>query len=106
MLDDDTGGILKGFYALKRRVSVSHVIERERFALKRFGRSNAWLAGGGVHIESRFLMRVFTVTHVLLFMQLQVEGAGKGGVFAGYLTAKIVGDGAVVTSGMLKRFNG
>src|SRR5690625_7091896 len=84
---------------------MGHIVVRQFFALQLLGRGDAGVVGIGFGVEGRFLVRVFAVAHVLGFLELRVEGAREMFGAAGDHTAKVVGDGAVIGSGVLVGFD-
>ena len=107
MLDDHTGRFFERLYTFQRRIGVSHVVEGQFLALQNLGRADTGLCGFGFTEERRALVGIFAVTHFLHFLELHVEGAGKGGFAAVFLDgAQVVGDHAVVLGRVLKRSQG
>ena len=100
---NDAGGLAEGFDALERGIGIRYVIVGECFALELFCRADAHLSLLGFSVKSGALMGVFTVAHLLHFLQLQVKGAGIASRAPLGQTAKVVGDHAVVSRRVLVR---
>src|SRR5690606_24548643 len=105
VLDDDTGRVCEGLHALEGGVGVGYVVVAQFFALQLFGGGHAGFFRVALGIEGGALVRVFAVTHVLNLHELGVEGTGEVGVVVirGAAT-QVVGDGTVVTGGVLEGF--
>ena len=109
VLDDHAGRLDEALHALKGSIGVSHVVERQLFALQLYCSGNAGFAFLCFHVERRALVRVLAVAHFLSLDELAVEGlregaAGFGGQGCGRLVdgAQVVGDHAVVGGGVLE----
>ncbi len=112
VLDDDAGRLGEALHAFQRGVGVGDVVERQFLALQLLGRGDASLVRL-LDIESRLLVRVLAVAHVLRLDELHAVGAWKeaailGAELLGALvdTAQVVGDHAVVGRGVLEGLEG
>src|SRR5690554_4292400 len=105
VLDDDTGRVGKRLNAFQGGIGVGYVVVAQFLALQLPGGGYAGFLRVVLGIEGRALVRIFAVTHVLNLHELGVEGAGEVGVVVVRGTAaQVVGDGTVVTGGVLEGF--
>src|SRR5690554_4103376 len=105
MLDDDTGRVRERFDAFQRSIGVGHVVVAQFLALQLPGCGYAGFLRVVLGVEGGALVRVLAVTHVLNLHELGVEGAGEVGVVVVRgAAAQVVGNGTVVTGGVLEGF--
>src|SRR5690554_149519 len=105
MLDDDTGRVRERFDAFQRSIGVGHVVVAQFLALQLLGGGHAGFFRVALGVEGGALVRVLAVTHVLNLHELGVEGAGEVGIVVVRGTAaQVIGDGTIVTGGVLERF--
>ena len=113
MLNDNAGRLVELFYTLQRRIGIGNVVIGERFALQLSGGRHGGLFYILFYIESRLLVAVFAVAHILLLNEVQIQGTREAasGFFAFAVigrnhAAEVVGDHAVVSGGVFEGFNG
>ncbi len=106
VFNDDTSWLVKQLDGFQCGVGVGNVVERQLFTLQLFGGGNRSFLCVFFNVERRFLVRVFTVAHVLCLDVLNVVSVGKiaGFVFC-VATTEVIGDHAVVLGGVLKGFD-
>ncbi|SSN11216.1 Uncharacterised protein [Klebsiella pneumoniae] len=74
MLNDNAGRLVELFYTLQRRIGIGNVVIGERFALQLSGGRHGGLFYILFYIESRLLVAVFAVAHILLLNEVQIQG--------------------------------
>ena len=110
MFDNHASRLDEGFDAFQCRIGIGDVVVRQLFALQLLGGRDGGFRGAWVDVEGGFLVRVFTVTHVLGFVELSIEGAREGRrllecrAFLGDF-AKIIGNRAIIACRVLVGFN-
>jgi hypothetical protein len=106
MLDDDAGGsLVELLHALQGGIRVGDIVVGEFFALDLGGRGDTCLPRVIPDVEGGGLVRVLPVTHPLLLVHLDVEGARQTlGLAVGIQDQgpQVVGDGPVVAGGVLE----
>ncbi|MNE12464.1 hypothetical protein D3C80_1052630 [compost metagenome] len=113
MFHDDACRLAELFHTLQRRVGISDVVIRERFALNLLSGRDGRLFNFFFYIEGCVLVAVFAVTHILLLNEVQIESTRETtrrfvavAVIGWNQATKIVSDHAVVSGGVFKRFDG
>ena len=113
MLHDNAGRLAKLFHALQRRIGIGDVVIGEGFTLNLLRGRHGSFFDFFFYIEGCLLVAVFTVTHILLLNEVQVQGAREAasGFFALAVigrnhAAEVVGNHAVVGGGVFECFNG
>ena len=110
MLDDDAGWLGEALHAFQCGVGVGNVVIGQLLALQLHCSGDAGFGWQGLTVEGRALMRVLAVAHVLDLDELAVEGAREGrpifgaqGIAVLIDSAQVVGNHAVIGSGMFER---
>ena len=73
MLHDNAGRFVELFHTFQCGIGISDVVIRERFALNLSCRSDRSFFNFFFYIEGCLLVAVFTVTHILLLNEVQVQ---------------------------------
>ncbi|GAA5641732.1 hypothetical protein Senen01_04664 [Salmonella enterica subsp. enterica] len=112
MLDDYAGWLVELFHTLQRRVGISDVVVRKRFALNLLCGGNGRFFHIFFYIEGCLLVAVLAIAHILLLNEVQIQRTREatGGFFAFTVVgrnhaAEVVSDHAVVGGGVFEGFN-
>ncbi|KTQ67987.1 hypothetical protein NS226_23790, partial [Aureimonas ureilytica] len=112
MLYNDARGLSEFFYALQCCIGIRNVVIRQCFALHLLGGSDRGLLYIFFYIEGGILMAVLAITHILLFNEVKIESTWEAScrllsftMVGGNHATEVVGNHAVVRSGVFKRFD-
>ena len=106
MFDNDTGRPLAELlHALQSRISIGDVVVGKLLALELAGTDKRNLALGSLGIEGGRLVGILAVTQILNLFNLDGKGGRKGFDCVTQAGTQIVGDGAVISGGMLKNLD-
>ena len=113
MLHNNAGRLAEFFDAFQRGIGVSDVVIGERFTLNLLCSGDRGFFDFFFYIEGRLLVAVFTIAHILLLNEVQIQGAREAtrGFFALAVigrnhAAEVVGNHAVVGGGVFECLNG
>ena len=99
MLDDNAAGLVEFADAFDSGIGIGDIVVGKLFTLKLFCSGDAGAFNVSFFIESRFLVRVFTVAQILRLF----KGEGqRGRVADAGLGAEVARDEGVIVGGVLK----
>ena len=108
MFDDDAGFVGERFYAFPCRICISDIVVRQFFTLQLRVAGQCAGCRCQIAVERCGLVRIFTVTHVLHFIEMQIQclriSAAGCVLFVFTEAGQVIGDCAIVLCGVRKHF--